>query len=115
MTGTPTLGEQIATVRPDALEIGWAIVNSEPEGMLVPGRHLATAIARAIEAAGIVAAAQMRERAAQIALNARSEAALGRHTCLDPEGKACWLWAFDTANAIERDIRALPDMEADQR
>ena len=46
------------------------------------------------------------EAAAQIALAARSEAGLERHKS-NAEEKACWLWAFDTASGIEREIRAL--------
>jgi hypothetical protein len=70
---------------------------------LVVHRDIADAIAAAEargERAGI-------ERAAQIAKDARSEAGLARHKTEGDEEKACWLWAFDTANQIEHDIRSL--------
>lgn len=60
-----------------------------------------------VEAAAIRRAALA--ECAGIARKYRSEAELKRHQELPGEVKACWLWAFDTSNAIERDIRALAD------
>ena len=89
----------------------WSEIIQGMDGLM----PIAKAIEQAQREAELAGFRRGRDAAATIAKKMRSEAELERHKTEDGEGKECWLWAFDTANAIERDIGALaPDSATPQ-